>query len=224
MKPFRFIPAALSLAAIFAISASAQTPAQQPAARPAGQSSTTIAVIDTGAFDDPQNGIRRVINAVNGVNRTFEPRRNELQQLQTRYDTLVRNLQSQQGVPADATALNRQRAEAEQLQVEITRKREDAQRDYERALSQALEPVYADVGRVLQEFAQSRGYGLVIDAGRAPGLLLLVNDGMNITSDFIAEYNRRNPAPAAAATPATTPATTPARPATNTAAPAGRRP
>lgn len=228
MKLFRLFAASILLAAIFVFSANAQTPARPTTpANPQG-TGTSVAVIDSNAFGDNTNGIRRLVNAVNGVNTEFEPRRRELQQLQQRLQTLTQTIQSQStgNAPVAPEAIQRQRTEAEALQVEITRKTEDAQRAYQQRLSAALSPIYDDIGRALQEFAQSRGIGILIDAGRmeTPSVFVF-NNALNVTADFIAEYNRRNPAAAAAAAPAANrPATTPAatRPATTPAG--GRRP
>jgi len=78
-----------------------------------------------------------------------------------------------------------------------------------------LEPLQKDIGTALIAYAQSRGITLLIDVNRVP--VVYAAAGMDITRDFIADYNRTHPAgtapaPAPATRPAATPATRPTRP------------
>jgi Skp family chaperone for outer membrane proteins len=62
-----------------------------------------------------------------------------------------------------------------------------------------LGPLQDDVFNALQTYAQQRGIAIVIDANRVP--VLYVADSVDITRDFITEYNRTHPATSAATTP-----------------------
>jgi hypothetical protein len=75
-----------------------------------------------------------------------------------------------------------------------------------------LDPLQKDIGTALTAYAQSRGINLLIDANRVP--IVYAAASLDITKDFIADYNRTHPAGAAPAParPATTPATRPTRP------------
>ncbi|HEX8070093.1 MAG TPA: OmpH family outer membrane protein [Pyrinomonadaceae bacterium] len=206
MRPVRYYIAAAALAALSLVSAQAQTPA-----RPAGPAPATggaqpaagtfrLAVIDSGAFSDDKAGILRVVSAVKQVDAQFQSQRTELQGMQERYNTLVADIQKKAQVQ-DPKVTAQQQDQAEQLQLQIKRKAEDAQAAYQKRMGDVLDPLQADVYNALQAFAQARGISLIIDLNRNPSPVLYAADSVDITRDFITEYNRTHPATAAAATP-----------------------
>jgi len=208
MKVFRIVVvvAAVALAAFTIL---AQT---RPAATPAN-----IAIIDSSAFSDEKNGIARVIAVGQQIEAKFMPLRTELRGMRERLQAMRLDLQKKRGVQ-DAATTARQTDEADQLEVQIKRKSEDAQAGYQRESLAMLDPLQKDIGNALTAYAQSRGVTLLIDANRVP--IVYAANNLDITKDFIAEYNRTHPAgpvttaPARpATTPAAKPATTPARPA-----------
>ena len=103
----------------------------------------------------------------------------------------------------DASLTAKQTEEANRLEVEIKRKAEDAQAGYQKDSLAALEPLQKDIGTALTAYAQSKGITLLIDANRVP--IVYAASQVDITKDFIADYNRTHPAGAA-------PAAAPARP------------
>ena len=207
MKAIRNIIAAAAVAAIAALSASAQTqPARQPAATsPAPAQGAAIAegkfaIIDTDAFSDPKSGIKRLVAAFQVVEREFKPRRDEVQALQTRYDALVKEVNDTKAV-ADQKALAAKADQATQLETEIKRKQEDGQKDLEKRVQALTQPIYQDIGNALQAFAKQRGLSVVFDVSKMQGVVMVVDGGVDITGAFIADYNQRNPATTAAAAP-----------------------
>jgi outer membrane protein len=201
MKSLRLIAAGAALAAVSVVPASAQTsrPAGQPAA-PASAPSLTgkVAVIDSGSFSDEKEGIARVVNAMKGVDAQFQPQRNELQQMQTRLNSLADEIQKT-GAVSDPKALAAKQDQATQLKTDIERRAQDAQTAYQKRMGEVLDPLQQDVFNALQAYAQQRGIAIVIDQNRVP--VLYAADSIDITRDFITEYNRTHPATAAAATP-----------------------
>ena len=200
MKLVRFTAAAVVLGALLTVNALAQQPTG--AARPAAAAPATrptlegkIAVIQTEAFMDDKEGIRRIIAAMQGVDREFQPRRTEIQQLETRYNALVKEINDTKSV-ADQATLTRKADEAETIKKSIDRKREDGQRDLEKRMGEVLNPLQGDVYKALDAYAKERGIAIIIDASRVP--VLYATDTVDITRDFIASYNQRNPATAAA--------------------------
>jgi len=190
------------------VTAAAQAPAaSRPAAPPAGAQAAIaegkFAIIDTDSFNDPTNGIKRLVAAFQTVEREFKPRRDEIQTLRTRYDALVKEIQDTQKV-ADQRALAAKADQAEQLKVEIERKQQDGQKALDKRVADLTGPVYQDIGSALQAFARARGLSVIFDVSKMQGVVMVVNEGVDITGAFIAEYNTRNPATAAAA-PATRP-------------------
>jgi Skp family chaperone for outer membrane proteins len=200
MKVFRIIVAVAALAA-FAILAQTQT---RPAAAP-----TNVAIIDSSAFGDDKAGISRVMVAMQQLEAKFQPLRAELRGMRERLSTMRSDIQKKRQVQ-DPTLTAQQTEAADRLEVEIKRKAEDAQSSYQRESAAFLEPLQKDIGTALTAYAQSRGINLLIDAKRVPIVYAAAN--LDITKDFIADYNRTHPAGAApaAAPPATRPATTPA--------------
>lgn len=204
MKVFRIIVAIAAVAA-FAILAHTQT---RPAPAP-----TNVAIIDSSAFSDEKAGIGRVMAAMQQIETKFQPLRAEIRGMRERLNTMRSDIQKKR--PVQDPKLTAQQTEAaDQLEVQIKRKAEDAQASYQRESLAVLDPLQKDIGSALTAYAQSRGINLLIDANRVP--IVYAASNLDITKDFIADYNRTHPggaAPAPApARPAATPATRPTRP------------
>jgi Skp family chaperone for outer membrane proteins len=214
MKAIRNTFFAAAFAATAALTASAQTqPAGRPAApalpRPApaaaGGAVTVaegkFAIIDTEAFGDTKEGIQRLVAAFQTVEREFKPRRDEITTLKTRYDGLVKEVNDTKAV-ADQKAVAVKAEQAQQLEIEIKRKQEDGQKALDRRVQELTGPVYTDIGNALQAYAKARGLTVVFDVSKMQGVVMVVDGSIDITNAFIADYNQRNPATTAAATPA----------------------
>ncbi|MCA1632555.1 MAG: OmpH family outer membrane protein [Acidobacteria bacterium] len=214
MKLIRNIAAAAAFAALTALSVSAQPAAGRPAAPAPQRPATTpggapggnpvegkIAIIDTEAFADPKSGITRLVNAFNVVNNEFKPRSDELQRLRGQYDQILKDIEATKNV-ADQKALAAKADQAETLKNDIERRSQDAQRAYQKRLRDVTQPVYQDIGTALQAFAKTRGVTVIFDVSKMGEVMFVVNDGLDLTPAFIADYNQRNPATASTSTPA----------------------
>ena len=73
-------------------------------------------------------------------------------------------------------------------------------------------PLQDDISKALDVYARARGITLILDGSMMP--LVYAADGLDITRAFMADYNSKNPAPAA----------TPPKPAGTTPKPAGTTP
>ena len=203
MKVFR-ISIAVAAFAAFAILAHTQTrPATppggaQPQVRPAA-GAPNIAVIDSSAFSDEKNGIARVMVAMKQIEAKFQPLRNELRGMRDRLNTMRADLQKKQAIQ-DARTTQQQSEAADQLDLQIKRKAEDAQASYQKESLALLEPLQKDIGDALNTYAQQKGISLLIDINRVP--VVYAANSLDITKDFIADYNRTHPAAAAPAGPA----------------------
>lgn len=214
MKAIRYTVAAAALVAFAALGVNAQAPAGTRPATPAPAASrpaapaaqTTIAegkfaVVDTDAFQDPKEGIARLVNAASTVDREFKPRRDEIQQLQTRYEALGKQIQETQKV-ADPKALQNLVEQAETMKNDIERKQQDGQRAIQKRWQELSGPIFTDINNALRAYAQARGVSVVFDLSKMEGVVMVVNpNGIDLTAGFIADYNQRNPASTAAATP-----------------------
>jgi len=202
MSLFRTIVAAVVFAA-FTIPAQTQTrptapatPAPQP--RAAAANPATIAVIDSAAFTDEKNGIARVMAAMRQIETKFQPVRNELRTMRERLNTMRADLQKKQAIQ-DAKTTAQQADEADRLDVQIKRKAEDAQASYQKESLAMLDPLQKDIGEALTAYAQAKGIGLLFDVNRIP--VVYAASSLDITKDFIADYNRTHPVTAVPARP-----------------------
>jgi len=199
MKVFRTTVAVIALAA-FAILAHTQTRPSSPGAAPPQTRPTAapgnIAVIDSSAFSDERNGIARVMVAMRQMEAKFQPLRNELRGMRDRLATMRADLQKKQGIQ-DAKITAQQSEAADQLDIQIKRKAEDAQASYQKESITLLDPLQKDIADALTTYAQTKGISLLIDLNRVP--VIYAANNLDVTKDFIAEYNRTHPAAAAPA-------------------------
>ena len=203
MKVFRITVAAMAFVA-FAILAQTQTRPTTPAGaappqtRPAAAAPGNIAVIDSSAFGDDKNGIARVMVAMKQIDVKFQPLRNELRGMRDRLAAMRADLQKKQAIQ-DAKTTATQTDEANQLETQIKRKAEDAQASYQKESLALLDPLQKDIADALTAYAQAKGISLLIDLNRVP--VIYAANNLDITKDFITEYNRTHPASAAPARP-----------------------
>lgn len=193
MRIFSLVLAAAALT-VFATTTPAQTkvanstspaPVVLPLAGPAN-----VGIIDTSQFADDKAGITRVINALKQVETKYDAIRKEMQGLQARLDTLKQNLDKNQATQAP-NVTQQQVDEGQRLELQIKRKAEDAQAGYQRDTNAALEPLQTDIQNALNVYAKAKGLNLVIDVSRVP--VLFVDPTLDITKDFIADYNKTHP-------------------------------
>ena len=145
MKISRAMAAIVFLAALSAGSVFAQPKPAAPAATAPVQSAnlpeTKIALVDTDEFLNEKSGIVRLVTAAKAVEGEFQPRRTELQGLQTEIDKLTGDLQKAQPVQDPKVSAQQQDA-IDQKKKELQRKGEDAQAAYQKRLQEKLGPVY----------------------------------------------------------------------------------
>lgn len=209
MKFIWSILIAITLVAFTSLNLMAQQPAPSRPAAPATQPSTAgsvpegkIAIIDTVAFADPKTGITRLIRAFDVLEKEFKPRSDELQKLRAQYEQLGKEIQAMRNAPAvSPQTVAAKTDQAETLKREIERKSQDAQDLYKRRLREVTEPVYKDIGPALQAYARQRGISVVFDVSKLSEVMFVVNESVDLTKAFIADYNQRNPGTAASTTP-----------------------
>jgi Skp family chaperone for outer membrane proteins len=194
MKKYRLIPTAALLMILAALSAMAQT-------RPAGAAPQTvapvaeskIALIFSDLFQDQKAGIARITATMNVLNREFEPRQTELNQLKRKIDQLQDEVTKGQSTlpPKDL------QAKVDQLDLmkkEYQRKGEDATNAYAKRKQAIFLPVQDDISKALEAYAKAHGIAVLIDGSAVP--LAYANDAIDITRAFINDYNSKNPATA----------------------------
>jgi Skp family chaperone for outer membrane proteins len=139
--------------------------------------------------------IARAMAAMRQLEAKFQPLRNELRGMRDKLNTMRADLQKKQAIQ-DAKITQQQAEEAERLEVQIKRKAEDAQANYQKESLAVLEPLQKDIGNALNTYAQQKGISLLIDINRVP--VIYAASSLDVTRDFIAEYNRTHPATGAA--------------------------
>jgi Skp family chaperone for outer membrane proteins len=206
MRKFHLIAAALMLAALLVVSASAQTrPATTTPARTTAPTAnngplpdTKIAFIDTGAFGDDKAGITRYVNAMKSLEREFQPRQAELETMQTRIKTIADEISKFNSGSAvvDPKTIQAKTDEGEKLQRDLKYKQEQADADFKKRYQDVVSPISADIGKALDQFAQQRGITMILDISKLAPAILTLNQNMDVTGTFIAEYNSTHPATA----------------------------
>ena len=155
-------------------------------------------MIYSDAFLDPKTGIARFNSLLSTLNREFEPRRTELQGLQTRIATLTKEIEDTQNV-ADPNAIRQKRDQLAQMSTEFKRKGEDAEASYNKRRQEIFLPLQQDIQKALEAFAKARGITVIVDGSNVP--LVYAADNIDVTRAFISEFNSKNPATASVTQP-----------------------
>lgn len=150
-----------------------------------------IGIIDSSAFGHEKTGIARVMTAMKQLEAKFQPLRNEIRVMRDRLTTLRSDIQTKRAIQ-DAATTARQIEEADRLEIQIKRKAEDAQTSYQKESLAVLEPLQKDIATALNAYAQAKGITLVLDVNRVP--IIYAASSLDITRDFINDYNRTHPA------------------------------
>ena len=204
MKTLRMFAVGIMFAALFAVSAFAQTGAT-PAAG-AGK----IVVINTGAFGDPKEGIKKYTSAMTTLETEFQPVQKELNDMQVKLQGLSKEIQTLQdqaskpgAAPINQSTIQAKVDEGEKLQIDLKRKQEDAKARFERRQQALMTPVMADIYKAYGEFQKKNGYLLILDVAKMAddGTVLAMDDTADITKAFITFYNARPAGTASTKTP-----------------------
>src|SRR5687768_15899301 len=143
MKRFSFIAASFIFAAIFAVSAFGQAPAQPAAFK--------MAIINTDAFGAATGGLTRYAAARKALADEFRPLETEIQGMITKYTALgteIKKLQDQAAagtVPIDQRSAATKVEEYQNLELAIKRKEEDGKARAARREPQVMGPVLQDI-------------------------------------------------------------------------------
>jgi outer membrane protein len=204
---------AFAITSMFAPAAFAQTPqpSRTTAAAPAPSASTgaptggtgaegKLAYINQGRFSADINELRAKLDA---FNTELDPKRKEVQGEEDALNNLKNKINTQ-GATVSAQVRNQWVEEASDKEKALNRKKEDYNLLGQRRLAEVAQPVYEKVTKFLDAYCQQRGIVMVLEVGAAQqaGILIFASQATDITEDFIKEYNKANPAPGGAASPA----------------------
>ncbi len=209
MKRSSFVVAAL--AATFAVGAVAQTSLPPSAPLPASATAaptgaTKIAVI---AFQPAVAATNEGRAAFARVQQKFQPKQTELKGLSDQIDTLKKQLQADGSTLSQEERATRLRT-IDDKEKSLQREAQDAQADFQQAMSEAYQGIAQKFYAVLQDYCQENGYGAVFDMSSQQTPVVWASKTADISEAVVQEYNQKSGVaapPTSAAQPAT-PATT----------------
>ena len=170
----------------------------KPAATPATpQTKATvaegkIALIFSDLFQDPKTGIARINATMGALNREFQPRQTELNQMAQKIQQLQDEIAKAGTVPPKD--LQAKMDLLDQTKKDYQRKGEDATAAYNKRKQAIFAPLQEDISKALEAFAKARGISVLIDGSAVP--LAYAADAIDVTRAFINDYNSKNPATA----------------------------
>lgn len=187
----------------FAQPPATQTKPQTPATStgPVNVPTGKVVVIFSAAFQDQKQGIAKFGVLVNQLNSEFKKTQDDLNQTAKTVQALQDEIKKLQETPgSDAKIVQGKVQQLDQMKKDLQRRVEDGQADYQSRRRKVFTPLQEDVGKALDVYAKARGITLILDASQVEGILFAI-ETIDITRAFIADYNSKNPATAAAATP-----------------------
>lgn len=199
----RSFVAVAAMAATFTLGAMAQaappaapSPAGSSAAAPTG--STKIAVI---AFQPAVAATNEGRQALQKVQQKFAPKQAQLKAESDQIDALKKQLQAAGSTLSQDERATRLRT-IDDKEKSLQRQAQDAQSDYQSAMSEAFQGLLQKFFTVLQDYATTNGYGVVLDASSQQTPIVWASKKTDITQAVVAEYNQKSGV-AAPATPGT---------------------
>lgn len=178
-----------------------QPPASQTPA-PAPIPTARVAVIDSNDFS-AEGGIQQLLQQRQLLADKYRPRDEEIQKLQKEIEALQQEIRTKS--PNWTIEVQRKKQEElEEKQIRSKRLSEDLQREYQKDLQRATAPIGERVRTYLQQYAIQRGITILLDLAplNQAGAVPYMDQAIDITKDFIAEYNKAYPAPVPTATSA----------------------
>jgi outer membrane protein len=180
-----------------------------PSQAPTTPAGAKVGVIDMQEAVIGTNEGQRDFDA---LNKKFEPRRTELQKLNTEIEGLKKQLDTQgPKLAADARAALVKSIDTKTKSLQ--RAAEDSQNEYNQQRDEITQRILQKVAPIITKYTTDNGYGLIIDASVPwpQGPVVLATPAVNITKPVVDAYNQQSGIPAP---PVTTPKATapPAKP------------
>jgi outer membrane protein len=180
----------------FGTIAAAQDPAPTGVAGKIGLISIQQAILATGEGKQ----------AMDQLQKKYEPRRAQLQRDQDSINQLTDQLQKQGATLSDEEA-SRLRRELDRKQSQFKREQEDAQSDFQGDNQEIGNKIGGKMVTIIRDYAQKNGYSVVMDLSQAQGAsIFYAAAGVDITEPIVKLYDQANPVAAAPAASAAKPA------------------
>lgn len=155
-----------------------------------------IAIVDVLSFREQVGELKAKYDKLQAE---FTPKYQELEALQSKLAAQEKTLQTNASLtPQQAAKLTE---EFEAGKKEYQRKLEDSQAMARKREEEDTGPIYDKLSKYLDQYCTKHGITHVFDARRLQetGIVVYASSVANITDDFVKEYNKANPAPAASA-------------------------
>jgi outer membrane protein len=147
--------------------------------------------------------------AMDELQKKYEPRRQQLQRDQDSINQLTDQLQKQGATLSDEEA-GRLRRELDRKQSQFKREQEDAQSDFQGDNQEIGNKIGGKMVAIIREYAQKNSYQLVMDLSQAQGAsIFYAANGVDITEPIVKLFDQANPVAAAPAPAAAKPAQKP---------------
>lgn len=158
---------------------------------------TKIAVINFEAVVQQTNEFQRDIA---DLQKKYEPRVTELQQLNQQIDAEKKQLQTAGTTLSDVDRQTKLH-DIDDKTKDLQRKGEDLRNDEQEAGQETLQQVGQKVFDILSDYAKSQGFNLVLDAGQQNSGVVWATPGTDISKAVLDAYNTKSGIPAPAAVP-----------------------
>ncbi len=205
----KFAPVVVLFAVVLSLAALAQTgtAAAAPASAPAAAPSTTAAVVGInkvgiiniqGAILASNEG-RRDLEA---LDKKFDPKRTELQNLSKEIDDLKKQL-STQGDKMNEDARATLVRSLETKQKAMQRASEDAQNEYQQQQAEVAQRILQKMAPLIDKFAKDNQYAVLMDVSQPwpQGPVLWFGAHADVTKQVVDLYNAQSGVAAPASTP-----------------------
>ena len=194
----------------------AQGAAANTANAPAGNKVAIVNIQD--AIANTNEGKKEL----DALQQKFSPKQAELKTQNDEVENLKKQLQAQGDKLSDDERNNRVKS-IEVKQKSLQRNFEDAQNEFQQAEQEVVNRLGKKMLEVLEKYAKTNGYAMVLDVSNPQTPVLYASPGANITKELVEAYNAEVPVAGGASKPAAT--NTSPRPATGaTRPPAGSAP
>lgn len=157
---------------------------------------------------------------LDALQQRFSPKQAELKTQNDEVENLKKQLQAQGDKLSEDERNNRVKT-LEVKQKSLQRNFEDAQNEFQQAEQEVVNRLGKKMLDVLEKYAKSNGYSMVLDVSNPQTPVLYASPGANITKELVEAYNAESPAAAPTTKPA---ASNPPRPSGITRPPAGTAP
>jgi Skp family chaperone for outer membrane proteins len=155
--------------------------------------------------------------------RLVNPKRAEIEKKQAALNALQEKYRSGSATLSDDAKLKLQR-DIDQSTKELTRDTEDAQAELDQEQQKIMQNLGEKMLALLRKYANDNGFALILDVSNPQSSVLVASDGIDVTSEIVALYDKTHaaaaaPAPSGGAGAAAAPKTAPAAGAPAVAAP-----